>query len=143
MGDLKRGKLQRSRFQDVKKRQHVSCNVEFTPSEDVTKATSVVHGVLAGIPIPFPIDNPNGCVDSGLTCPVKSGSDVTYSTSLFVKSEYPNVRVTVEWELRDQNGDDVFCIKLPAQIASAPKQKNNNTKQMRDNSSKLYFKPRA
>jgi len=52
------------------------------------------------------------------------------------------LKVTVEWEIKDQNNDDIICIKLPAQISDAPKMpkiKDNNTKK----DSKLYFKPRA
>lgn len=67
-------------------------NVNVTlAAEDVTKVSAVVHGILSGIPVPFPLDNPDGCKDSGLTCPLKSGQPVNYKTSIFVRDSYPKV----------------------------------------------------
>ncbi len=63
----------------------------FSGEKVITKATSVVHGKIGGIPIPFPLDNPNGCKDSGLKCPMKNGDDGQYKTAIFVKSAYPKV----------------------------------------------------
>lgn len=50
----------------------------------------VVHGVMAGVPIPFPLENPDACHNTGLTCPLPVG-DHTYQYALFVKPVYPKV----------------------------------------------------
>ena len=60
--------------------------------ESVTKATTVVHGVVGGIPVPFPVDNPDACKDCGMTCPAASGSAVAYHSDIQVKTSYPKVR---------------------------------------------------
>ena len=59
--------------------------------EQVEKATAVVHGVIKGIPIPFPLDNPNACENSGLVCPLKPNKADSYTTVLQIKSMYPSV----------------------------------------------------
>ncbi len=59
----------------------------------VTKATSVVHGLIARIPLPFPINNPNACKNSNLQCPLKAKTAVAYKADIFVKNMYPKVRI--------------------------------------------------
>ena len=55
----------------------------------MTSGKTVVHGIIGGIPVPFPIANPDACTD--MTCPVSSGSDVTYKNAIFVKEVFPKV----------------------------------------------------
>lgn len=59
--------------------------------EEVTSATAVVHGILSGIPVPFPIKNTDVCKDCGLTCPVAEGKSVEYHADIAVKEMYPKV----------------------------------------------------
>jgi len=121
-------------------------SVHFTPSESVTSAKTVVHGVVEGIPVPFPVDNPDACKDCGMTCPVSSGTSVSYHSSIAVKSSYPKIKVVVKWEVKDQNSVDLACITLPAQIEAADKKatgKHVNHLQAEDNDTALRFKPKA
>ena len=60
--------------------------------EAAAKLHSVVHGIVARVPVPFPLPNPDGCKDSGLTCPLKTGTDLTFTQMIPVKSSYPQVR---------------------------------------------------
>lgn len=99
--------------------QNSTITVVFKTSKGFSKATADVHGILAGIPVSFPIPNPNGCKDCGLTCPVKKDTVNTYTTNIFVKKAYPEVRVVVKWELKDENGEDIFCIEVPAEVSDA------------------------
>jgi Niemann-Pick C2 protein len=107
----------------LKKGQNATFTVDFVINEDATSATSVVHGVIDHIPVPFPLDNPNACLNSGLTCPLKSGTEYKYETYIFVKTIFPSIRLVVRWELVDQSKNDIFCIELGAQI----QQKSDNT----------------
>ena len=59
--------------------------------EKVEKLAAVVHGIVAGIPVPFPLPNPNACKDSGLQCPLVSGKAVNYVATLPILHEYPAV----------------------------------------------------
>ena len=85
---------------------------------DVASAnvTSVVHGVISGVPIPFPLPNPDGCRDSGLACPLQPDHAYTYQVSLPIKEEYPSLRVQIQWQLKDATGDDIVCFRIRAKI---------------------------
>jgi len=69
----------------------------FVLDEDTPGATAVVHGIIAGVPVPFPIPNPDACKDSGLTCPLNNGKQYTYATNIFIRTEYPSVRAICYW----------------------------------------------
>ena len=56
-----------------------------------TKLTTVVHGIVEHVPVPFPMDNPDACKNCGITCPIKGGESLKYKTSIFVKPAYPSV----------------------------------------------------
>jgi len=89
-------------------------NVTFTSTETTTTAHAKVYGIVAGIPVPFPLPNADGCTDSGIACPIESGQTYTYSTTLPVSTLYPSVKVVVKWELFDHttdNGNKLFCFE--------------------------------
>ncbi|CAH1262481.1 NPC intracellular cholesterol transporter 2-like [Branchiostoma lanceolatum] len=101
----------------LKKGSNISVEVTFSTKEEVTKASTGVYAVLLGQKLPFPnFPYPDGCKDSGLSCPLKSGGTFKYNSTLHVDSDYPTVKVVVWWQLTDQNGDMVYCFEVPAQI---------------------------
>lgn len=59
--------------------------------DQCSKVTAVVHGIVMGIEMPFTLPNPDGCLNSGITCPVQKGSNYEYSTTLPVLKQYPKV----------------------------------------------------
>uniref|UniRef100_A0A8C6WL52 NPC intracellular cholesterol transporter 2 n=1 Tax=Neogobius melanostomus TaxID=47308 RepID=A0A8C6WL52_9GOBI len=103
----------------LKKGGNYSVNVTFVSGEydSTQKSTAVVHGVIAGVPIPFQIPQSDGC-KSGINCPIHKESSYHYVATLPVKSEYPCLKVTVEWELKDDGNNDMFCIKFPIEIVN-------------------------
>lgn len=100
----------------LKKGGSVSIEVDFIPTVDATYLTDRVRGIIAGIKLPFATENPNGCQDKGITCPLKKGRRYTYKSVIPVSNLYPSLRLIVEWALIDQNDAEVFCVKIPAQI---------------------------
>lgn len=62
---------------------------------DTTNLTAVVHGVIMGLAVPFPLPNPDGCVDSGVTCPLTTGNSYKYKAVLPVLNEYPQVSLII------------------------------------------------
>lgn len=60
----------------------------------------MVHGILLGVPIPFPIPEADGC-KSGINCPIQKGKTYSYLNKLPVKNEYPSVSDLV---VRDAEG---------------------------------------
>ncbi|XP_060790216.1 NPC intracellular cholesterol transporter 2-like [Neoarius graeffei] len=99
------------------KGQSYAVNVTFTSATDSQTSKAVVHGVVSGIPIPFPIPNDDGC-KSGIQCPIQKQKTYSYVNQLPVKAEYPSIKLVVEWELADDASKDLFCIKFPVQIVS-------------------------
>lgn len=99
------------------KGQSYAVNVTFNSNVESQTSKAVVHGVIAGVPIPFPIPIEDGC-QCGISCPIHSHTSYSYVNQLPVKSEYPSIKLVVEWELRDDTGKDLFCIKFPVQIVS-------------------------
>ncbi|XP_041828704.1 NPC intracellular cholesterol transporter 2-like [Melanotaenia boesemani] len=97
------------------KGQSYSVNVTFSSGVESKTSTAVVHGIIAGVPIPFAIPVGDGC-KSGIQCPIQKEQVYHYETTLPVKSEYPAIKLVVEWELRDDSSQDLFCIRFPVQI---------------------------
>lgn len=83
---------------------------------DAQTVTTVVHGIIMGVEMPFPLQNPNGCVDSGLQCPLSKDSEYEYVASLSVLKSYPKVKVEVKWELRNEKNENIVCVLIPAKI---------------------------
>ncbi|XP_036448601.1 NPC intracellular cholesterol transporter 2-like [Colossoma macropomum] len=99
------------------KGQSYSVNVTFSSVVESQTSKAVVHGVIAGVPVPFPIPTDDGC-KSGIQCPIQKQKVYSYVNGLPVKAEYPSIKLVVEWELRDDSSKDLFCIKFPVQIVS-------------------------
>ncbi|XP_008335452.1 NPC intracellular cholesterol transporter 2 [Cynoglossus semilaevis] len=101
----------------LQKGQSYSVNVTFSSAVASKTSKAVVHGIIAGVPIPFPIPIEDGC-QSGIQCPIQKEQSYNYLNNLPVKSEYPSMKLVVEWELKDDNKEDFFCIKFPVQIVN-------------------------
>ncbi|XP_018319895.1 ecdysteroid-regulated 16 kDa protein-like isoform X2 [Agrilus planipennis] len=100
----------------LKRNTDASVEINFTPKKDIDVVKAVVHGILLDIPVPFHLTNDNGCVNSGLTCPLKAGQTYLYKATLPVLKKYPQVTVTVKWELTDQDKKDITCTFIAAKI---------------------------
>ncbi|XP_029349640.1 NPC intracellular cholesterol transporter 2 [Echeneis naucrates] len=99
------------------KGQSYSVNVTFNSAVESQTSKALVHGIIAGVPVPFPIPMEDGC-KSGIQCPIQKQQSYHYLNSLPVKTEYPAIKLVVEWELRDDDKQDLFCIRFPVQIVS-------------------------
>lgn len=73
---------------------HINWNnsfVNLVELDEVPEVKTVVHGVIMGMEMPFPLPNPDACKDSGLSCPLKKGQSYEYVASLPVLRAYPKV----------------------------------------------------
>ncbi|KAI3383188.1 hypothetical protein SNEBB_005088 [Seison nebaliae] len=91
--------------------------VHFQTTKPSTTATTSVHGIIAKIPIPFPVKEPNACQDpaSGIKCPVATDTEVEYDQQIQILSAYPDISLKVRWELKGDD-DDIFCFEVDATI---------------------------
>nr|XP_042108709.1 NPC intracellular cholesterol transporter 2 isoform X1 [Ovis aries]XP_042108710.1 NPC intracellular cholesterol transporter 2 isoform X1 [Ovis aries] len=97
------------------KGQSYSVNVTFTSNTQSQSSKAVVHGIVMGIPVPFPIPESDGC-KSGIRCPIEKDKTYNYVNKLPVKSEYPSIKVVVEWELTDDKNQRFFCWQIPIEV---------------------------
>ncbi|XP_624310.2 NPC intracellular cholesterol transporter 2 homolog a [Apis mellifera] len=97
---------------------NATIRIDFTLEKDVSKVNAIVHGIVMDIPIPFPLPNADACQtpDSGITCPLNKGETYHYKNTLPVHKSYPKVSVTVKWQLKDENNEDIICVLIPARI---------------------------
>ncbi|XP_060062997.1 NPC intracellular cholesterol transporter 2 homolog a-like [Ylistrum balloti] len=102
---------------NLEKNTNASLTVTFSSSEEQTKAVANVHGVIAGVSVPFPVPNPDACQysGSGIECPINATQSYTYTHLVPVKSVYPNLQLLVNWKLEGSDGI-IFCFMLNVQI---------------------------
>ena len=100
-------------------------NIVYQPKEEVKKMNAKLYGVIAGIPIPFPLPQQDGCAASNATCPIAAGSTVMNSENLKVEPTYPALRLTARWKILDasttdeDNGDNtIVCVETPVVIVA-------------------------
>ncbi|GFN98954.1 epididymal secretory protein e1 [Plakobranchus ocellatus] len=89
--------------------------VNFTSKAEITNATSVVHGIIAGVPVPFPLKDKNAC--HNMKCPIQIGDKVVYKNGVPVLKSYPTIEVLVKYEIVSA-GQDVICFTVPVQITA-------------------------
>ncbi|XP_053687364.1 NPC intracellular cholesterol transporter 2 homolog a-like [Sabethes cyaneus] len=99
----------------LKRNSNATISITFSSEEDLSELKAVVHGVILGMEVPFKLPNDNGCVNSGLECPLSKNTDLKYTATLPVLKQYPKVVVDVKWELKSAN-QEVVCVKIPAKI---------------------------
>ncbi|KAL9952184.1 hypothetical protein ACROYT_G039399 [Oculina patagonica] len=103
---------------ELKKGSEETIQVQFTPKNNITGATTKVHGKVGPVFVPFPVDQPDACKDQGITCPMTAGKTYTFKTVLPIKPAYPAIQVIVKWEMYDQSNKMVYCWEVAAQIVS-------------------------
>lgn len=80
-------------------------------------------GVIGGIPVPFPLPDPDAC-KMNVKCPVASGDSNVASFAIPVLTSYPSISLYIKIELKaDDQNQDYTCLEFPATIVSSA-QKN-------------------
>jgi Niemann-Pick C2 protein len=74
------------------KQQTYSVTIQFVTNANTPSAKNLVYGIIAGVPVPFPLPQADVCKNN-VTCPLVAGTTYTESLSLSVLSEYPTVRL--------------------------------------------------
>ncbi|XP_022099528.1 protein NPC2 homolog isoform X2 [Acanthaster planci] len=81
-----------------------------------SNVTTVVHGIIGGVAVPYPTAYTDACKTSGIHCPLKPNDKSVYKAKLYVKPEYPTVELYVKWELQYQPEKDILCFEVPAEV---------------------------
>ena len=89
-----------------------------TPSllSPLTCSSSI--GVIAGVPVPFPIPESNAC-KLNVKCPVNANDANIAQLSLAVLPSYPSISLYAKIEIKaDDQSQDYVCLQFPATITS-------------------------
>ncbi|XP_033104975.1 NPC intracellular cholesterol transporter 2-like [Anneissia japonica] len=100
----------------IKRGVSVAIKVTFKEVSNATDVQSKVYGYIAGVKVPFPLDNPDACTNCGLKCPLTGGTSYTFNSSLPVKTIYPAIKLVAQWELVDSKENEQFCFQVPLQL---------------------------
>ncbi|KAK0056927.1 dnaJ subfamily C member 13 [Biomphalaria pfeifferi] len=96
----------------------VTVTITFNAANDTSILHSKVFGIVADIPVPFPLPNQDGCRDSGINCPITKGQTYTYTSSFDVLPTYPQITLVVMWKLEGATGNFV-CFTFPMSISDS------------------------
>ncbi|CAF0925012.1 unnamed protein product [Rotaria sordida] len=100
-------------------------NLTFTAKAPSKTASVSIHGVIGGIPVPFPLPDPDAC-KMNVKCPVNQNDKNEASMSLPVLSSYPSISLYVKIEIKaDDQHQDYACLTFPATITSGSGHKRN------------------
>ncbi|KAK6183647.1 hypothetical protein SNE40_011082 [Patella caerulea] len=113
---------------------NATVKLDFITNSTSTTLKTQVFGIVAGVPIAFPLPNPDACTGCDVTCPIKPGTVYDYINVLPVRKEYPSLRLVVKWQLVGDNNDVIACVLFPIAID------DTDTKPLPtiNNNSKLY-----
>ncbi|XP_067681886.1 NPC intracellular cholesterol transporter 2-like [Haliotis asinina] len=96
-----------------------SVKVCFKAPASSNNLTAEIDGIVAGIPVKFPMPNPNGCYQSGIECPISKSQTYCYTSNLAVLPSYPSIRIVVRWSLFGDGKVPEFCVLFPVEIDNA------------------------
>ncbi|KAK0406240.1 hypothetical protein QR680_018452 [Steinernema hermaphroditum] len=71
--------------------------ITFKPNGHVDELEHEVRAKLGETYVPFHLRNKDACTGSNITCPLHEGQTYTYTQSVKILNEYPNVNVQVNW----------------------------------------------
>ncbi|KAL4238466.1 Phosphatidylglycerol/phosphatidylinositol transfer protein [Mactra antiquata] len=94
---------------------NATVTIAFNTTQKADAITAKVYGIVAGIPIPYPLPKSNGCEDCNLTCPLQGGQ-YKYVNQFPVLQDYPDIKIAVKWELVDQDQNPLVCFVFPMEI---------------------------
>ncbi|KAG5869448.1 hypothetical protein JTB14_026092 [Gonioctena quinquepunctata] len=80
------------------KNTNATMKISFKTNVDSPSLTAVVAGVILSIETPFALPNPDGCVDSGVVCPLKADETYDYTATMPIDKNYPRVTVVYTME---------------------------------------------
>ncbi|CAC5376114.1 NPC2 [Mytilus coruscus] len=116
----------------LKRRTNVSISTNFTSNFNTNKVPTVVHGILNGVAevflhllskdgeedVRFNGVTEDACISNVNHCNITKGEIIQYTNTLPVDRKYPLLRLTVKWEVRDDQNNNLVCIKIPVAIVN-------------------------
>jgi len=93
-------------------------NLTFVAKAPSTSATVSIHGIIAGVPVPFPLPVTDAC-KMGVKCPIGANDANMATMAIPVEASYPSISLYVKIEIKaDDQKQDYACLEFPATITS-------------------------
>lgn len=101
----------------LKKGTDITLGVEFVPKSAPRNLRGDIAGVINGVTIPFKKD-PQACshLVRGKCGQSNSSKPLVYAAVFGVPSFAPSVNLDAKWRIKDENGNVVVCLLVPASI---------------------------
>lgn len=100
----------------LKKGHEAKLSITFKSDVDVEKLTVKAYGVIAGMPLPYPLPQSDAC-SAGVHCPLKSGVEATYSQVFNVQRGYPSLSLKVKWTMLNEKNELITCVLIPVKLS--------------------------
>ncbi|THD18320.1 Epididymal secretory protein E1 [Fasciola hepatica] len=101
------------------KGENATIEIGFNANKNFSDATVSVHGIIAHVPVPFPLHDSSVCHFVQPSCPLTpENNPYAYKFALPIETSYPSIRLVIRWEFKDQDNEDIICVEFPAQLSS-------------------------
>ncbi|KAA0200237.1 Epididymal secretory protein E1, partial [Fasciolopsis buskii] len=108
------------------KGENATIEIGFNTKKQFNDAEVYVHGIIAHVPVPFPLHDSDVCHFVQPSCPLNPANNpYTYKFELPILTTYPSIRLVIRWEFKDKENEDIICADFPAQISSRPDRLGN------------------
>ncbi|KAF1744365.1 hypothetical protein MXB_3395 [Myxobolus squamalis] len=109
--------------------QNITGRVIFIPSVNSTFLTISMKAKIFCHELNYTQLETDGCISSGIDCPIQKESIVTYPLSVTIPEFWREIKKTVSiLEIFDERGKNLVCIKIPTQIYTKSRPKGYRNK---------------
>jgi len=100
----------------LKRGGNTTVTITFIPHEAVTTSKIYAWVFFGLVPVALPVPSSDACRGHGLTCPLRSGSQVELVYALFISEDFPSGSLKLDAGLNDQNGKSIICGKVMLEL---------------------------
>ena len=97
-----------------KKGTYEHMTVKFVPNKICERCTLAIYGIVAGVPIPYPMSQT--LVQTGLNLPLQKDKEYTFMFRLNTEESMPVLSLILQVELKDEDGNAIFSFRIPAKV---------------------------
>ena len=76
-------------------------------------------GIIASLPVPFPIRPDNACNNWGLNCPLQNEIENGFNIWMPIRRAYPRIPLVVQFQLLNEKSKKLICTRFPVRIQDA------------------------
>ncbi|XP_077512393.1 NPC intracellular cholesterol transporter 2 homolog a-like [Amblyomma americanum] len=90
--------------------------MDFHSVNNQSRVSVAIMGKAGGVLLPLPFNQKNGCISSGLDCPLQAGRNYTVTRAVKVYRIYPKMEILAVFQVSGKEGDVLACVEFPIHI---------------------------